>query len=134
MAGVLDSHLATLKSNLHATLSVTFLKHLSNNIPRVSLLWSGPAYPLSYLSLHYPLTHSAAVRLSFMQFHSADFSDFAPFVFCCLWLAPITHPQYISLLESFYPSRQCWMPLFCASILLSITLFSFFFPIEVWIF
>lgn len=90
MAGLLDSHLATLKSNLHATLSVTFLKHLSNSIPRVSLLRSGPAYPLNYISLHYPLTHSAAVRLSFMQFHSADFSGFAPFVFCCLWLAPIT--------------------------------------------
>lgn len=72
--------------------------------------------------------HRVAVRRSIMQFHLANFSDFAPFILPSLWLAPITHPQDTSLLESSCPSRQCWMSLFCAFISLSTTgfFFSFF--------
>lgn len=101
LAGLLDSCLPTLKSNFHVTHRVVFLKHLPNSRPGGSYLRSGSADLTSCIVPRYPLARCASVRLSVTQLRLGVLSDSAAFVFPSLQPAPITHPQYISLLESF---------------------------------
>lgn len=100
MVGPPDSCLATLKSNLMPHYELYFSSTYWIAFKGVRLLWSGPVYFVSHNPLYYLFTHYASVRLSFMQFHSVAFSDFAPFVFLSFQPVPITHPQYIRHLES----------------------------------
>lgn len=97
MTGFLASHFAALKSNLHATLRVLFLKHLATSILGVSLLWSGPAYLLSYI-----------------------FSTLSSYALCCCQTKLHALPlRCLSLSSTIHLSLFCWLLLFLLNILAS---------------